>query len=257
VKYVNQEFDEYLKSEGIKRRLTTTHTPEQNGVAERKNRTLVEMSRCLLLQSGLRPSFWAEAVSTANYIRNRCPTKALDGRTPYEARYGRAPNVAYFREFGCETYCLDKYPIKGKFDARSKKGLFVGYSENSKSFRIWLPDQRKIEITRDIKFLEGRVKGNETKFEDFYIVNNILDRHENEGETNKLDVELTPPSTEDGHSDVFENEENEEVPQMATRGRGRPRIIRNGRSGRPRKVYSQEEEVVVASVAEIPVSQAI
>jgi len=64
--YVNQEFDEYLISEGIKRRLTTTHTPEQNGIAERKNRTLVEMSRCLLLQFDLPPSFWAEAVSTAN-----------------------------------------------------------------------------------------------------------------------------------------------------------------------------------------------
>jgi len=103
--YVNQEFDEYLKSEGIKRRLTTTYTPEQNGIAEHKNRTLVQMSRCLLLQSGLPPSFWAKAISTTNYIRNKCPTKALD-RIPYEARYGRAPNIAYFREFGCEAYCL-------------------------------------------------------------------------------------------------------------------------------------------------------
>jgi len=78
--------------------------------------------------------------------------------------------------------------MKGKFDARSEKSLFVGYSENSKDFRIWLPDQRKIEI-RDVKFLEGRAKRNETKIENFYTENNILHQHENEGETSELDVE--------------------------------------------------------------------
>lgn len=82
--YVNKEFDEYLKTQGIQRRLTTAYTPEQNGVAERKNRTLVDSARCLLLQSGLPLSFWAEAIFTANHIRNRYPTKRLDGRTPHE-----------------------------------------------------------------------------------------------------------------------------------------------------------------------------
>ena len=114
---MSKEFEEYLKSQGITRRLTTAYTPEQNGVAERKNRTLVESARCLLIQSGLPPSFWAEAVSTANYIRNRCPTKRLNGRTPYEEWHGNVPSVEHFKEFGCKAYCLDKTPTKGKFEA--------------------------------------------------------------------------------------------------------------------------------------------
>lgn len=83
--YVNKKFDEYLSAQGIQRRLATAYTPEQNGVAERKNRTLVDSVRCLLLQSGLSPSFWAEAIHIANYIKNRCPTKKLGGRIPHEA----------------------------------------------------------------------------------------------------------------------------------------------------------------------------
>ena len=83
--YVNKELDFYLKEHGIVRRLTVPHNPEQNGTSERKNRTLLEMAWCILMQSGLPPGFWAEAISTANYIRNRCPTKSLNGKTPYEA----------------------------------------------------------------------------------------------------------------------------------------------------------------------------
>ena len=83
--YCNSEFDAFLKEHGIGRRLATTHTPEQNGVAERRNRTLVEMARCLLIQSRLPPFFWAEAVNTANYIRNRRPSSSMNGKTPFEA----------------------------------------------------------------------------------------------------------------------------------------------------------------------------
>lgn len=81
--FVNQEFNNFLKKNGIERRLTVMHTPEQNGIAERKNRTLVEMARCLMIQSKLTTSFWGEAINTANYIRNRCPTSSLGGKTPY------------------------------------------------------------------------------------------------------------------------------------------------------------------------------
>lgn len=134
--YRNEEFDNYLKEHGIVRRLTVAHNPEQNGIAERKNRTLIEMVRCLLIQSGLPSSFWAEAVSTANYIRNRCPTRYLDGKTPYEAWIGNKPDVSKFREFGCQVFCLNANTKKGKFDDRSKKGIFLGYSEQSKGYRI-------------------------------------------------------------------------------------------------------------------------
>ena len=82
--YTGNEFDKYLKEKGITRRLTVPNNPEQNGVAERKNRTLLDTARCLLLESKLPHTFWAEAVNTANYLRNRTPTSRLDGHSPYE-----------------------------------------------------------------------------------------------------------------------------------------------------------------------------
>jgi len=88
--------DALFKERGIRRRLTVPHTPEQNGIAERKNRTLVEAARCMMIQSGLPPSFWAEAISTANYIKNRCTTKSLVAGTPFEKWTGRRPNIANF-----------------------------------------------------------------------------------------------------------------------------------------------------------------
>ena len=124
--YLNREFDEFLKKNGIAHRLTVTHTPQQNGIAERKNRTLVEMARCLLIQSNLSPSFWGEAINTANYIRNRCPTNSLNGKTPFEMWTGKIPYVGYFREFGCPVYSLNREPNKKKFEERSKKGIFDG-----------------------------------------------------------------------------------------------------------------------------------
>ena len=82
--YCNRSFNSFLRNEGIRRRLSVPYTPKQNGIAEWKNRTLIEMARCMLIQAYLSHGFWAEAVSTANYIRNRCSTKRLEGKSPYE-----------------------------------------------------------------------------------------------------------------------------------------------------------------------------
>ncbi|GBO20433.1 Retrovirus-related Pol polyprotein from transposon TNT 1-94 [Araneus ventricosus] len=123
--FINTEFDNFLKTNGIKRRLTVPYCPEQSGIAERKNRSLVEMARCLLSQAKLPLNMWAEAVNTANYLSNRYPTKALSGKTPYELFNEIVPNVSYFKTFGCTAYCLDNKPSH-KFSARSKKGIFVG-----------------------------------------------------------------------------------------------------------------------------------
>ncbi|KMQ87616.1 retrovirus-related pol polyprotein from transposon tnt 1-94 [Lasius niger] len=141
--YVNSKFDAFLRKNEIKRRLTVTLTPEQNGVAERKNQTLVEMARCLMIQSGLPLSFWGEAINTANYIRNRCPTSSLNGKTPYKKWTGNVPDVGYFQKFGCLVYSLDREPNKGKFQSRSRKGIFMGYTERSKAYRIWIPDKHE------------------------------------------------------------------------------------------------------------------
>ena len=153
--YISGDFEKFLDEEGIKRRLTVPHTPQQNGVAERKNRSLLEASRCLMIESGLPPSFWAEAISTANYIKNRTPSNSLNMETPFKVWKGRDPNLKYFKPFGIKGVALDKTPGKGKFDPRGRECVFIGYSEKSKGYRVWIPSERKIEATRDVIFIEN------------------------------------------------------------------------------------------------------
>jgi len=98
--YCNGEFDDFLKEQGIRRRLTVPHTPQQNDVAERKNRTLIEMACCILFQADLQMSFWAEAVHAVNYLRNRCASRSLEGRTPYEKWIGKTPDLRHLRVIG-------------------------------------------------------------------------------------------------------------------------------------------------------------
>lgn len=94
--YLSGKFKEFFKHEGIIHQLTADYTPEQNGVAERFNRTLVEMAKCMLIQSKLLPTFWAEAIMTACYIRNRCPTRALQEGVPYTAWTTKVPTANPF-----------------------------------------------------------------------------------------------------------------------------------------------------------------
>lgn len=113
--YLSNDFKKFLEDEGIARQLSVEYTPQQNGVAERANRTIVEMARCMLQQSGLPQSLWAEAVSTATFIRNRCPTKCLNNKTPIEAWTDNKPYVGFFRIFGSKVIALNKGPKRGKF----------------------------------------------------------------------------------------------------------------------------------------------
>ena len=100
--YTGSHFVEYLSSEGVRHELTFPKTPEQNGVAERLNRTLMEMVPTMLFESNLPHKFWAEVLSA--YLRNLSPTKAVNGMTPFEAFHGRKPDVKHVQEFGCVSY---------------------------------------------------------------------------------------------------------------------------------------------------------
>lgn len=133
--YVSKEFSEYLKSHGIKRQLSVEYTPQQNGVADRANRTLVEMARCMLLQSGLPKSLWGEAINTASFVRNRCPTRALNGITPLESCNGKKPYAGYLRIFGSKTISHVKGPRRGKFEQTVEIYILVGYSSEAKAYR--------------------------------------------------------------------------------------------------------------------------
>ena len=139
---------------------STPHTPQQNGVAERANRTIVEMARSMIYGQKLGLEFWAEAVSNAVYICNRCPTSAVNGKTPHEAWSGRRPSVAHIRVFGCVAYAKIPDASRTKLDAKAVKCLFLGYCEGSKAYRLICLESKKIIRCCDVTFCEhGELQG--------------------------------------------------------------------------------------------------
>ena len=131
------EFEEYLRKDGIKHELTIPNCPQQNDVAERLNRTLVEIVRSMLADLELPKSFWVEALATATYLRNRSPTKAVEGKTPYEAFHGVKPKVGHLRVFGCTAYSHIPKHERLKLDDKARKCIFLGYSMNRKGYRLY------------------------------------------------------------------------------------------------------------------------
>ncbi|GJV93308.1 putative ribonuclease H-like domain-containing protein [Tanacetum coccineum] len=135
--------------------------PSKNGVAERMNRTLIEAARTMLADSLLPTTFWAEAVSTACYIFNRVRVTKPQNKTPYELLFGHKPIISYIRPFGCHVTILDTLSVLGKFDGKCDEGFLVGYSLNSKAFRVYNLVTKKVEVNLHVKFLEEKpnVKG--------------------------------------------------------------------------------------------------
>ncbi|GJV96743.1 putative ribonuclease H-like domain-containing protein [Tanacetum coccineum] len=127
--------DDFSRSKGIKREYSNARTPQQNGVAERKNRTLIEAARTMLADSFLPNTFWAEAVSTACYVLNRVLVTKPQNKTPYELITGKIPIISYIRPFGYHVTILNTIDHLGKFDGKSIEGFLVGYSLNSKAFK--------------------------------------------------------------------------------------------------------------------------
>ena len=168
--YTSKRFEGYLKSCGIQHEKTIPKTPEQNGVAERLNRTLVESVRSMLLDAGLPQKYWAEAVATAAYLRNRCPTTAVKEMTPFEAWFGRKPKVGHLRVFGCEAHAHIPKDERGKFDSKTRKCILVGYGELRKGYRLYNVDRRTILYSRDVHF-------NEVEKETTPVVENEGDRY--------------------------------------------------------------------------------
>ena len=151
--FCSNDFDAFCEEFGIYKQLTAPYTPEQNDVAERKNRTVVEMARSMLKAKNLPNQFWAEVVATPIYLRNISPTKAVQNQTPYEAWYGVKPSVSHLKVFGCISYALIKY-FRHKLEKKSEKCVFVGYSLKSKAYRLYNPISGKIVISREALFNE-------------------------------------------------------------------------------------------------------
>nr|GEV21913.1 paired amphipathic helix protein Sin3-like 2 [Tanacetum cinerariifolium] len=128
--FKNREMDEFCGQKWIKREYSVARTPQQNGVAERKNRTLIEAARTMLADSLLPTTFWAEAVNTACYVLNRLLVTKPHNKTPYELIIGRPPSISFMRPFGCRVTILNTHDPLGKFDGKAEEGFLVGYKSS-------------------------------------------------------------------------------------------------------------------------------
>nr|GEW98642.1 hypothetical protein [Tanacetum cinerariifolium] len=144
------------KISGIKREFSVPRTLQQNGITERKNRTLIEAARTMLADLLLPIPFWAEAVNTACYVQNKVLVTKPHNKTPYELLHGRTPSIGFMRPFGCPVTILNTLDSLGKFEGKVDEGFLVGYSVNSKAFRVFNSRTRIVRETLHVNFLDSK-----------------------------------------------------------------------------------------------------
>ncbi len=154
--YLNDELCTWIREQGIELQTTAPYSPAQNGAAERLNRTLIELTRAMLIARNLPTFLWEYAVMHAAYVRERAPTRSLYGKTPYEAWFNEKPDVSHLREFGSPVYVL----LQGKKEPpklmpRSKCHTFVGFDDGSHSVRYYNTETRTILTSRNFRFLDN------------------------------------------------------------------------------------------------------
>lgn len=151
----NSAIDKYLEIRGIQRECTAPYTPEQNGRAERDNRTIIESARTMLFAKDLPLSLWAEAANTAVYLMNRSGSSSEQGRkTPYELWMKRKPDLKHLRIFGTEAFVNIPKQMTKKLDMRAKRMILVGYEGESSNYRLYDPATKKVTVSRDVEFKE-------------------------------------------------------------------------------------------------------
>jgi hypothetical protein len=148
----SDEFVDWLRSKGIRHEVPPAHTSELNAVAERSHRTLVEYARAMLHEADFPSRWWAEALNTAVYLRNRSPTARLGATTPFEAYKGRKPYLAHLRVFGSQAWVHVPKENRKKLDNKAVEIMLMGYGETSSLYRILL--NGKVKLYRDVRFNE-------------------------------------------------------------------------------------------------------
>lgn len=151
--YTGEAFQQFLKDHHITFSPSPPRTPEYNGVAERFNRTIVEMTRAMLIDASLPKTFWGEALSHSVYLNNRLPTKANNNVSPYELWTGMTPILHNLKPFGSKGYVLKMPNDRGKLDAQAHAGIYLGPDGNTAAHRMWNPICRSVSNTRDVRFL--------------------------------------------------------------------------------------------------------
>jgi hypothetical protein len=213
--YTGHEFEEWLTKMGIRHETSAPYTPQQNGVSERANRTIVEAARSMILARNAPKELWAEAVGYAVYILNRT-ISSIGEVTPYELVHGEKPDVSNLRIFGSPAFVHIPDTRRQKWDSKALEGLFVGCCSTTKAYRIWIGSKRKIVISRNVIIDES---SNMTQLEkeeamlrsdSFTLLspqdnpNGVMKQTEKEEPRNDPDVALTTADDTSSESNVPE-----------------------------------------------------
>ena len=152
--YTSTNMSNYLSDHGILHQTSCVGTPQQNGVAERKNRDLLEKTRSLMFQMHVPKRFWSQALLTAAYTINRLPSRFLNSKSPIKVMKGRTIDLSHLRTFGCICYVHVQAPHRDKLDPRAIKSMFMGYSSSQNGYKYFNPHSGKVGVSRDVRFDE-------------------------------------------------------------------------------------------------------
>ncbi|KAL0682068.1 hypothetical protein Bca4012_048915 [Brassica carinata] len=196
--FTSSEFIRFCEENSVTRHLTAPYTPQQNGVVERRNRTLMEMTRSLMKAMKIPNQLWGEAVRHSTYLINRIATKALENKTPYESLYVKKLNIEHLRVFGCVAFAKINSPHLKKLDDRSRMVINLGTEPGSKAYRLYDPVAKKIVVSTDVIF-------DEKKSWDWSTLSTNVD--EEPGSFKLPHIDVTEEGDGDEHQDHQHHEE--------------------------------------------------
>ncbi|KAH9673511.1 Integrase catalytic domain-containing protein [Citrus sinensis] len=206
--FENHAFESFCNNLGIEHQFSSPRTPQQNGVVERKNRSIQEMARTMLNENALPKYFWAEAVNTACYVLNRVLIRPNLNKTPYELWKDRKPNIGYFKVFGCKCFVLNTKDNLGKFDPKSDVGIFLGYSNSSKAYRVYNKRTLVVEESMHVTFDESNPSSTEK-----VVVDDDAGEEEQEEEASNDKQEDAPHEIQEEHHEELNAEQNKGTSQ--------------------------------------------
>nr|GEZ96373.1 zinc finger, CCHC-type [Tanacetum cinerariifolium] len=224
--FTSREFTRYCKENGILRQLTSQFSPQQNGIVERMNRSVMSTTRSMLKAMHMPQNFWAEAIRHAVYVLNRVPTKALKESTPYEALKDRKPNMRLLRVFGCKAYAKVTKPHIKKLDDRSRELAYLRTQPGSKAYRLFNPITKDMVVSRDVKFKEDEgwdwkgyldnINPSEPEWRDFIVSENqtlnsrIIDEVSTQDSKRNDEDSAPSPMQNNTHGDISDDDEIEQ-----------------------------------------------
>ena len=174
--FINNRFKEYCESKGIQLTYTTANSPFHNGIAERMNGALMEMARAMMIHAGAPLELWGEAITYAAFIHNNSVQASIGNQIPFKLLLGHCYPADKMRVFGCDSYIHLDESVRGKFQDKYRRGVFVGYDTTQSGFRIYDPETRRVTVSRNVKMIETSFSfiRNGIDEEDRYIGNTVI-----------------------------------------------------------------------------------